>query len=181
MSRDGVYGPREDTALLREAALDEVGPDDAVVEVGSGSGVVAADVADVADGVVATDVSGAAVRATRDRGVPAVRTDLVAGLTGPFSLVLCNPPYLPDEPATPDDVVDHALAGGPTGRETAVRLLRSAPRVLTPDGRVLLLTTSAAGIDDLRERAEELGYDWSVVAEDRYFFERFVVARLERP
>jgi release factor glutamine methyltransferase len=180
MDADAVYGPREDTALLRTAALDEVREDDAVLEVGSGSGAVAAAVADEADSVVATEIGRAASRATADRGVPVVRTDLAAGVTGPFSLVLCNPPYLPDDDRTPDDALDVALAGGPTGRELVARFLGTVGRVLADGGRILLLVTSATDVDAVRDVAAEEGYGWRVVAEDRYFFEEFVVARLAR-
>lgn len=173
-----VYGPREDTALLRAAAVEEAEPDDVVLEVGSGSGAVAAAVDDVAARVVATDVEPAAVRATRARGVPAVRTDLVAGIGGDVDLVLCNPPYLPSEDRTPDDGIATAVEGGPEGRQVAVELLETVGRVMAKRGRLLLLVTSAAGIDEVRSVAVERGFDWTVVASDRYFFEKFVVARL---
>lgn len=178
MGGSDVYGPREDTDLLGEAALEEVGAEDVVLEVGSGSGAVAAAVAPEARRVVATDIERAAAEATADRGVPVVRTDLVAGVAGPFSLVLCNPPYLPDDDRTPHDGIDAAVAGGPTGRELVSRFLATVGRVLADDGRILLLVTSATDIGAVRERAEREGYSWSVVAEDRFFFERFVVARL---
>jgi release factor glutamine methyltransferase len=174
-NEDEVYRPSEDTYLLRDAALDELRPDDDVLEVGTGSGVVAEAVAEGARRVVATDVNPDAVRAARDRGVPAVRTDLVAGIGATFDLVLFNPPYLPDDERTPDDAMSRALGGGETGREVADRFLDAVPRVLAPDGRVLLVASSLSGVEYFEERD---GYDAERVASERCFFEDIVVLRL---
>lgn len=174
MSRD-VYPPSEDTYLLLDAALDHVRSDDAVLEVGTGSGVVGEALSEKARRVVATDVNPDAVRAARRRGVEAVRTDLVAALDASFDLVVFNPPYLPDDERTPDDALSDALGGGETGREVAERFLDEVPRVLAPDGRVLLVASSLSGVETFEERED---YDAERVASDRYFFEEVVVLRL---
>ncbi|MFP4188358.1 MAG: HemK2/MTQ2 family protein methyltransferase [Halobacteriales archaeon] len=173
--RREVYPPSEDTYLLRDAALEDVRSEDAVLEVGTGSGVVAEALADEARCVVATDINRDAVRAARERGVEAVRTDLVAGLDASFDLVVFNPPYLPDDEQTPDDAMADALGGGETGREVAERFLDDVPRVLAPDGRVLLVASSLSGVEEFEERD---GYEAERVASDRYFFEDIVVLRL---
>jgi len=171
-----VYPPSEDTFLLRDAALNEARPDDTVVEVGTGSGVVAEALVPRVDHLVATDVNPDAVRAARGRGVPAVRTDLVAGLDAEFDLAVFNPPYLPDDERTPDDALADALGGGETGTEVAERFLDSVPRVLAPDGRVLLVASSLSGIEELEEHEK---YDAERVSSERYFFEEVAVLRLQ--
>ena len=176
MNRD-VYPPSEDTHLLRDAALDDVQPDDVVLEVGTGSGVVAEALAEEALCVVATDLNPDAVRAARQRGVSAVRTDLAAALDARFDLVVFNPPYLPDEERTPDDALADALGGGETGREVSERFLDSVPRVLAPDGRVFLVASSLSGTEDLEERKD---YDVERIASERYFFEEVSVLRFTR-
>lgn len=176
MSHD-VYPPSEDTFLLRDAAVDEARPDDFALEVGTGSGVVAEALADETRRVVATDVNPAAVRAARERGVQAVRTDLVAALDGSFDLVVFNPPYLPSTDETPDDGMARALGGGETGREVAERFLDDVPRVLASGGRVLIIASSLSGIEEFEDRE---GYEVERVATDRYFFEELVVLRLTR-
>ena len=62
-----VYPVEEDTQLLLEAALAEVRPGDRVLEVGTGSGHIAASLADRAARVVALDINPHAVRAARAR------------------------------------------------------------------------------------------------------------------
>ncbi|MDZ7688235.1 MAG: HemK2/MTQ2 family protein methyltransferase [Halobacteriales archaeon] len=170
-----VYPPSEDTYLLREAAVEEARHDDTALEVGTGSGVIAEALKQNVESVVATDINSDAVRAAKERGVPAVRTDLVAGLDASFDLVVFNPPYLPSTDETPDDALSDALGGGETGRETAERFLDDVRRVLAPDGRVLLIASTASGTEEFEERED---YSVERVASERYFFEEIVVLRL---
>lgn len=95
---DDVYDPGEDSYLLVEAALKEVKPDDRVLEVGTGSGVVSLFVKDIATKVVATDISPIACRNARLNGVPVIRADLHSGICSRFDLIIFNPPYLPTVP-----------------------------------------------------------------------------------
>lgn len=133
---DQVYPPAEDSHLLLRAALREVRPTDRVLEVGTGSGYVAASVLGRAANVVATDINPHAVECARARGLAAVRTDLFAGLSGPFDLVLFNPPYLPTLPEERiDDWLEYALDGGPTGRAVIERFVADIGRVLSPIDR----------------------------------------------
>lgn len=181
-SPDGqVYEPAEDTFLLRDAALAEVRPGDRVLEVGCGSGAVSASLLGRAGSVVATDINPHAVGAGREQGVETVRTDLMAGLCGPFDLVLFNPPYLPTAPEERiDDWLEYALDGGPTGRETIERFAADVGRVLAPFGRVLLLISSLTGPDEVRKIFADLGYIVFLVAEERLEDEKLVVLRISR-
>jgi release factor glutamine methyltransferase len=170
-----VYPPSEDTYLLREAAVEGARPDDTALEVGTGSGVIAEALKGNVENVVATDINPSAVRAAHKRGVPAVRTDLVAGLDATFDLVVFNPPYLPSTDETPDDPMSHALGGGETGRETAERFLDDVKRVLASEGRVLIVASSISGVEEFEKRDD---YVAERVATERYFFEEIVVLRL---
>lgn len=172
----GVYPPSEDTYLLRDAAVEEARSGDTALEVGTGSGVVAEALEEHAERVVATDINPSAVRAAHERGVSAVRTDLVAALDATFDLVVFNPPYLPSTDETPDDSMSHALGGGETGRETAERFLEDVKRVLAPEGSVLLVASSLSGVEHFENRED---YTVERVATERYFFEEIVVLRLE--
>ncbi len=75
---DQVYQPEADTFLLLRAAQAEVKPGDRVLEIGTGSGFIASELARIT-GVVATDINPHAVRCARGRGVEVVRTDLFSG------------------------------------------------------------------------------------------------------
>lgn len=154
-----VYPPSEDTYLLLEAAQCEVRLTDRVLEVGTGSGLVAASLVSRATSVVTTDISPHAASAARAYGIDVVRTDLFAGLSGPFDLVVFNPPYLPTRPdERVDDWLEHALDGGLNGRAVIGRFAGDVGRVLAPEGRVLLLVSSLTGIQDVSDIFIHRGY-----------------------
>jgi len=178
---DQVYAPAEDTFLIRDAALAEVRPDDRVLEVGCGSGTVAAALLGRAGSVAATDINPHAVRAARALGVETVRTDLMAGVRGPFDLVLFNPPYLPTAPEERlDDWLEYALDGGPTGRETIEHFAADVGRVLAPFGRILLLVSSLTGPEEVRKHFAGLGYIVLLAAKERVEGEDLLVLRISR-
>ena len=113
---DQVYHPDADSYLLLEAAHAEVKCGDRVIEIGTGSGLIACGISEVAS-VVATDINPHAAICAKRCGVEVVRTDLIAGICGIFDLVLFNPPYLPTQSEERiDDWLEYALDGGVTGR-----------------------------------------------------------------
>jgi release factor glutamine methyltransferase len=177
---DQVYPVEADTRLLLAAALAEVREEDRVVEVGTGSGTIAAALATAA-GVVATEINPHAASAARRLGVAVVRTDLVSGLCDRFTLVIFNPPYLPTAPdERVPDWMEQALDGGPTGREVIARFLRDVGRVLAPGGRILLLTSSLTGDAEVRNLLEAEGYVSEPVGSLTYEGETLTVLRLRR-
>jgi len=156
---EGVYPPAEDTHLLLAASLKEVAPEDAVLEIGCGSGIISKALRHRARWVVATDVNPAALRRLRREGVEVLRADLFAGIRGRFDLVLFNPPYLPTEE---DEVlagwINFAFDGGKTGRETIGRFLEGLRDRLVPErGRALLVVSSLSGPDEVEEKARSFG------------------------
>ena len=176
-----VYQPAEDSALLAEAAIDDMTHPECVLEVGTGSGWVAEQVADETDArVVGSDLNPHACRQARGRGVAAVRADL----TGPFAAdsvdaVLFNPPYLPTDPDNEwGDWMEHALSGGEDGRRLIRPFLADAGRVLTADGAVYLLVSSLAGYEVVVDLAREAGFAATELRQDSYPFEVLSVLRL---
>lgn len=219
-----VYEPAEDSGLLADAAVEAIGAADAtsdaaagaddvdaddtapvVLDVGTGSGYVAARVAsETGARVVASDVNPHACRAARERlpgeggsddqapvdgaiggerpAAHVVRADLVAPFRDArFDAVLFNPPYLPTDPAAEwDDWMERALSGGETGRAVVERFLPAVPRVLAPGGYVLLLASTLAGVDEVAELAGDAGFSVAAVAEASFPYETLTVLKLVR-
>ncbi len=150
-----VLIPRPETELLVEAALERwpIGSDVRVVDVCTGSGCVAVALAHERPpgSIIATDISAAALElaarnAARHRVVDCVqflRTDLLAGVSGTFDLIVANPPYVPDVNRTSlqQEVRNYepalALFGGRDGPEVIVRLAAEAIPRLQPGGLLL--------------------------------------------
>ena len=160
-----VYQPEADTYLLLDAALREVRAGDRVIEIGTGSGLIASRLGSSAR-VVATDINPHASRSAHERGVEVVRADLFSGIKGPFDLVLFNPPYLPTRPEERvDDWLEYALDGGENGRVVIERFIAEVSRVIAPGGRVLLLVSELTGLTETNNLFSQQGFTCGTIAE----------------
>lgn len=153
-----VLIPRPETEHVVETVLRLAPTARDIVDVGCGSGAIAATLALELPGarVRATDISFAALQVASENArnigarVDLLQCDLCAALRGgSMDVVVSNPPYVPlnEKPAIQPEVRDYepevALYGGPTGVEVYERLIPEAARVLRPGGWLIM----------------ELGYD----------------------
>ena len=182
--------PRPETEVLVERCLDRLAgvSEPHVLDVGAGSGAVALAVVDEHAGarVTAVDSSEDALAVAQENvrrlaangNVQLLRGDLVAGLTGPFDLVVSNPPYVsPDDYETLQPEIclyepRQALVGvsvGPAIARGALDVLRS--------GGWLLLECGDGQADDLAADLERLGYAEITKTRDLAGRERVVEAR----
>jgi release factor glutamine methyltransferase len=176
-----VYQPAEDSGLLAEAAVEVA--HGRVLEVGTGSGWVAAEIAaERGLDVVGSDLNPHAARQAGERGVEAVVADLCAPFRDDaFDTVCFNPPYLPTDPDNEwGDWMERALSGGESGRELIEPFLADVGRVLAPDGVVLLLVSSLTGYDEVLALIDEAGFASEAVVEESFPFETLTVLRLDR-
>jgi release factor glutamine methyltransferase len=159
----GVFVPRPETELLagwgiEAARRHSVRPDGPlVVDFCSGSGAIALAVANEVPGarVVAVERAGpalawlrrnaAARAAAGDRPIEVVAGDvtdpgLLAGLGRRVSVLLCNPPYVPDATPVPPEVARYdpaeAVFGGPDGLAVIRPLIARAAALLAPGGEL---------------------------------------------
>jgi len=159
-----VLVPRPETELVVETALRVAPHRGRLLDVGTGSGAIAAALARElpAARVWASDVDPDALAVAHGNlarhapGVALVRGDLLAPFRdGAFDVVVSNPPYVgEDELATlAPEVRDHeprvALVAGRDGLAAIAALVADAPRVLAPGGR-LVVEMGAGQVDDVR-------------------------------
>jgi len=152
----GVFVPRPETEVVVQHALDRVAtsprPNPVVVDLCSGSGVIAASIAAEAPGAVvhAVEADQGALpwlrRNLADTGVQIHGCDLddaLPGVVGGVDIVVANPPYIP-EAAVPRDpeVARHdpamALYSGPDGLDHIRRIETLAARLLRAGGWVVV-------------------------------------------
>jgi release factor glutamine methyltransferase len=163
----------------------------AVLDIGVGSGAIALAIADEHPGarVVATDSSPdalAVAEENRERAglvdrVELVHGELFAGLSGPFDLVVSNPPYVkPDEiDQLEPEVAEHEplealIACGATEAIAGQAQLRVAP------GGWLLFETADGNAPSVADLLTGLGYEEVSVGQDLSGRERVVEGRRPR-
>ncbi len=155
----GVFVPRPETEQLAGWALEQLAGSDGpiVVDLGSGSGALALSIANEHPGarVTAVERDPGAIAWTRHNAVARVgagdtpvgvvegdMTDpaLLTELDGRVTVVVSNPPYVPDDAVLPREVAEHdpplALWGGPDGLDVVRGMLTVAARLLHPGGRL---------------------------------------------
>jgi release factor glutamine methyltransferase len=176
-----VYPVEADTILLCEEAVAEVRPGDRVLDMGTGSGYIAARLREKSSLLIATDCNPHAVQMAHGQGIDVILTDLAAALRGPFDLILFNPPYLPTSPGERiDDPLEAALDGGPDGRSVIARFAATVGEVLAPGGRILLLISSLTGPEEVIDLFRKVGYASSIVRRIRVFDEDLMVLQIVR-
>lgn len=150
--------PRPETELLAEAAISFLlnRPEASFVDLGTGSGVIAASVLyEVPDSrAVAVDISDDALLLAHENArtigvedrIAFVQGDMLNALDGrgPFDAILSNPPYVKSadietlEPEIRDFEPENALDGGGDGLDFLVLIAENAHNYLKPGGLVVL-------------------------------------------
>ncbi|HET7220054.1 MAG TPA: peptide chain release factor N(5)-glutamine methyltransferase [Vicinamibacterales bacterium] len=190
VSRD-VLIPRPETELIVEGVCErrpDRGNVRVIVDVGTGSGCLAVALAREfpAAGVIAVDISAAAIRVARrnaarhavaDR-IRFVHGDLLEAVDLRADVIVSNPPYVPANVQLARDVAHYepavALYSGDEGLTAVARLVASARARLKDDG--LFVFEFGLGQDDrVRELAVEAGWTVAAIKEDLQSIPRVAV------
>lgn len=177
---DDVYEPAEDSFLFAENL--NVASGEVVLDLGTGSGILANVAAKNAGRVVAVDLNpyaihcakeNAKLNGVRDR-IDFVQGDLFSafydGLR--FDLVLFNAPYLPSEAGEEATWIGKAWAGGSNGRLVVDKFIAEVPAYLKPRGRVLLMQSTLTGVEETIQMFNKQNLKATVIAEQQLpFFE----------
>jgi release factor glutamine methyltransferase len=177
-----VYEPAEDSFLLAENL--QLSLKDYVLEIGTGTGIIAVTAAREVAKVVATDINPWAIQCAtknlitnRAFNVELREGSLFEPVAGQkFDLILFNTPYLPtEEDEILHDDLNAAWDGGIGGRDVIDRFLDGLNEHLREGGRVQLVQSSLSDVEKTLERLEEMGFQTSITAKEKCFFEEIVV------
>jgi release factor glutamine methyltransferase len=176
-----VYEPAEDTFLLADNLI--VKQSDKVLEIGTGTGIIAIIASKKAENVTAIDINKYAVEcAQKNAKINQTHIDVRLGdLFGPvkdekFDLILFNTPYLPtDEDEIVNDELDAAWDGGKDGRSVIDRFIKDLSAHINPRGHVQLVQSSLSNVEETIGKLMEMNFEVTVTASERFFFEEVVV------
>lgn len=181
--------PRPETELLVETALERIADDHrTVADLGTGSGAIAIALATErpAWSMVATDISGAALKVARlnagklgCKNIEFIAANWCAGLEDyRFDLIVSNPPYVePDDPHLGELTYEPAgsLVANDHGMADLKTIIRTAPQVLKPGGLLIvehgynqqdavLATLRATGYRNIESKFDAAGHPRSTIA-----------------
>jgi release factor glutamine methyltransferase len=182
-----VYEPSEDTHFLLEHA--NVSRGEKVLEIGSGSGLIALNCARIAD-VTAIDINPHAVALTKSNAIlngleiEVLRSDLFEGVRGSYDAIIFNPPYLEGQRGkdgalrdVQGEWLEKAWDGGQDGEEVILRFLESAGEFIKLTGRIFTLISSGnrKALDEMKAR-----FRLKILGSKSFFFEVIRACELAR-
>ncbi|UXY30845.1 HemK2/MTQ2 family protein methyltransferase [Streptomyces sp. HUAS TT20] len=184
----GVYAPQADTRLLGRALCRErITEKTDVLELGTGSGVLAVAAARLGGRVTAVDISWRAVVVAwinallNGQRLRVRHGDLTTAVPGGrrFDLVIANPPYVPAPSGAPPRGFARAWDAGTDGRLLIDRICDTAPKVLRPAGTLLIVHSHLCGTGATLTRLAAAGLRAQVVDRTRLPFGRVLRSRLD--
>ncbi len=175
---DNVYVPAEDSYLLADNLEIESGQ--SVLEIGTGSGIVAMYASRLTDKITVTDINFDACQLAeknfKDNCIENIEI-LFGNLFEPvknrkFDVILFNTPYLPTEDdEVIDDTINYAFDGGLNGRKVIDVFLNEVGNHLNDGGIVQMIQSSLSGNQETLDRFDELGFIAEIKASEHFFFE----------
>ncbi|MEM7325663.1 MAG: methyltransferase, partial [Actinomycetota bacterium] len=157
---EDVFPPTPTSDLLGSAVLDEAGPGDRVLDMGTGGGSNALLAARTASDVIGVDINPAAVAAATANAVRngladrarSVVGDLFEPVDGRFDLIIYDPPF---RWLRPRSTLEQAVAD--EGYRSLTRFMAEVGDRLSDDGRLLLFFGTTGDIDYLHQLLDDAG------------------------
>lgn len=166
-----TYAPDVDSFLLRNWLEKQNLENKKVLDMGTGSGILAITAAENGGDVTGADIDDEAIEAARQNArntenlekIEFKRSDLFSNIKKDFDVIVFNPPYLPGEEIDEEDQTWH---GGETGIEVTEEFLADAPDYLDEDGEIVFVASSRADLESLESK-----YDLEVLDSEKLWFE----------
>ena len=175
---ENVYVPAEDSYLLADNLEIENGQ--SVLEIGTGSGVVAMYASRLTDKITVTDINFDACQLAEknfaENGIENIEV-LFGNLFEPvkdrkFDVILFNTPYLPtDDGDVIEDTINYAFDGGLNGRKVIDLFLDEVGDHLNDGGIVQMIQSSLSGNEETLQKFDEMGFISEIAESEHFFFE----------
>ena len=178
-----VFNPKLYVTTTLLASCLRVSRGDRVLDMGTGSGLLAIEAARCAREVVAIDINPEAVRCAEENARAHGVSDRISVMQGDlftplaedevFDVILFNPPYLD---GSGKSLFDYAIYD--PDKRVVGRFLKEAKSHLAPSGYIQMVYSSIADPRRVLTLAQESGFMCVVVMQKRVLFERFFVFEL---
>jgi HemK-related putative methylase len=182
---EDVFNPKYFVTSAFMAAHIKSGPDDLVLDLGTGSGILAITAAQRGSRVVAIDINPEAVECAKkntqrnglDGRISVYHGDLFSPLRDEdrFDMIFFNPPYFEGSARTN---IDRALFDH--NKTLASRFFEEATRHLQGNGYVQMIYSSIAEPDKVFKISAELGWRHVILARKKRVLEELMIYRLTR-
>lgn len=162
-----VYEPAEDSELIKKHIKEFA--KGTVLDMGSGSGILAKEALKYTKAVYASDIN---PDATRVKGVKFIESDLFSNIPHiKFNLIMFNAPYLPDD----EGIEDVALYGGKEGYEIICKFFSQTKEFLKPKGNILLVFSSHSKKNKIDEFLTKNGWKFKEIDKVHISFEDIIL------
>ena len=165
-----IYEPDEDSLLIKKYIGKYA--KGRVLDIGTGSGVLALEAMKYSKNVEACDISKSSVSFVREKGVNAYVSDLFSNVSGKFDLIIFNPPYLPLD-LREDKESRVVTTGGEKGNEILERFLKDAKKFLNVHGKVLIVVSSLT--PDVEKLLSKYDFKFEILEKKKISFEELIV------
>ena len=173
LSEDEYYPPSEDTFFLADHIKNESG--ESALDIGTGSGYLASILEKSFSLVIGTDLIFNVLRKRVYFTSNNVCCNGADAINQQFDLIVCNMPYL-----NTDEISDVRTDGGKDGLEIPMKIIDSAKPRIKPGGKLIYVTSSLSDFKKLVSYTELDGFDVSILAKKKLFFEELLLVEATR-
>lgn len=172
-----MYEPREDSFLLLKHLKKYIKSEDKILDMGTGSGILAKEASKYGRAVVACDINDKIAKELskeqENQKITFIHSDLFSNIKNVrFDLIVFNPPYLPSR-----SVIHEDTDGGKGGVEIITKFLEQAKAYLQRKGKILLLCSSYN--KNITRLFKKYKYNFRKIDETSLFFEKLYVYELK--